>query len=64
MIRDGDVISPKIPVEEPLKNEVKHFIACKQNREQPLSDGTNGMVVVKVMEAVNESLRNQALRFI
>jgi predicted dehydrogenase len=58
MIRDGDVISPKIPVEEPLKNEVKHFIACKQNGKQPLSDGVNGMVVVKVMEAVDESICN------
>ena len=58
MIRDGDVISPKIPVEEPLKNEVRHFIACKNEGKQPLSDGVNGMVVVKVMEAVDESIRN------
>ena len=59
MIRDGDVVSPKIPVEEPLKNEVRHFIACKQTGEQPLTDGVNGMVVVKIMEAVSESIRNQ-----
>ncbi len=58
MIRDGDVISPKIPVEEPLKNEVLHFIECIQSGEQPLSDGVNGMVVVRVMEAVNESVCN------
>ncbi len=58
MIRDGDVISPKIPFEEPLKNEVLHFIECKQTGKQPRSDGMSGMVVVKVMEAVNESVRN------
>ncbi|MDX9863691.1 MAG: Gfo/Idh/MocA family oxidoreductase [Anaerolineaceae bacterium] len=58
MIRDGDVISPKIPFEEPLKNEVLHFIGCKQTGKQPRSDGMSGMVVVKVMEAVNESVRN------
>lgn len=58
LIRDGDVVSPKIPVVEPLKNEVKHFIQCKQNGERPRSDGVNGLIVVKVMEAVNESVRN------
>lgn len=57
LIRDGDVISPKIPVVEPLKNEVMHFINCLQKGETPRSDGRNGLVVVKVMEAVNESVR-------
>jgi predicted dehydrogenase len=57
LIRDGDVISPKIPVVEPLKSEVNHFIDCLQNGKQPRSNGENGLTVVKVMEAVNESVK-------
>jgi predicted dehydrogenase len=57
LIRDGDVISPKIPAVEPLKSEVMHFIECVHNGTQPLTDGENGLSVVRIMEAVNESVQ-------
>ena len=42
---------------EPLKSEVMHFIECVHNGTQPLTDGENGLSVVRIMEAVNVSVQ-------
>ena len=60
-IRDGSIISPKIEASEPLRNQVKHFLTCITEHQQPLSDGSNGLEVVRVMEAIDLSMeRNGA----
>jgi predicted dehydrogenase len=56
-IRDGDIISPKVEASEPLKNECVHFLDCIANQARPLSDGRNGLAVVKVLVAIQESMR-------
>lgn len=58
LYRSGDVYSPKIEANEPLRNVCEHFIDCIRNGKTPLSDGLSGLRVVKVVEAALESLRN------
>lgn len=58
-MRDGDIISPKIDMSEPLKNQAIHFQECIQNNVRPLSDGCNGLNVVKVITAIQKSIRSK-----
>lgn len=55
--RYGDITSPHIRFEEPLSLEVRHFVDCIRNDAVPLTDGRNGLAVVAVLEAIDESLR-------
>jgi predicted dehydrogenase len=56
LIRDGDIVSPKIEASEPLKNECYHFLDCIAAGRQPLTGGGAGLEVVRVMEAIDRSL--------
>jgi predicted dehydrogenase len=56
LIRDGDIISPKVEPSEPLKNQCQHFLDCIVKGEAPLSDGRFGWRMVKTMEAIQRSL--------
>jgi predicted dehydrogenase len=58
MIRDGDIYIPRLPTTEPLRIEQQHFYSCLQEGKRPLTDGKNGIAVLKVMEAAQESLDN------
>jgi len=54
--RTGDIFSPKIPNDEPLRLEVQHFLRLVREG----SDGTearDGLVVVRALERLTESLR-------
>ena len=55
-LRFGDVTIPHILMEEPLKRECQHFIDCLINHKQPRSDGGDGLRVVQVLQAAQESL--------
>lgn len=56
LLRDGDIISPRIEMGEPLRTMCMHFLDCIETRQAPLTDGTSGYETVKVMEAVELSL--------
>lgn len=56
LIRDGDIISPRIEVSEPLKNQCAHFIECVTQNLQPLTCGRTGLEVVRVMESIDRSI--------
>jgi predicted dehydrogenase len=56
-LRTGDILIPKINGGEPLRTECEHFIECIEKNLTPRSDGQDGLRVVKVLEAGNESLR-------
>jgi predicted dehydrogenase len=56
LMRDGDIISPRIEVSEPLKNQCRHFVECATGDSCPLTDGRDGLDVVRVMEAVDRSM--------
>lgn len=52
----GDVVSPNINFQEPLKLEVAEFVECVLKGRKPKTDGASGVRVVKVIEAAQESL--------
>ena len=55
-VRDGDIISPKIDINEPLKNQCQHFLDCIKNNSDPLTNAQNGMDIVKILSAIQKSL--------
>ena len=56
LVRDGDIISPRVEVSEPLKNQCSHFVECVIQGLQPLTNGKVGLEVVRVMEAIDQSV--------
>ncbi|MFC1558871.1 Gfo/Idh/MocA family protein [candidate division KSB1 bacterium] len=56
-LRFGDVLIPKLDTIEPLKNEASHFIDCIKTRKNPVTDGENGLKVIKILEKAEKSLR-------
>ncbi len=59
VIRYGDILIPKISLEEPLKRECAHFIECVKHRKKPLTDVENGLKVVKILESADKSLKKK-----
>jgi predicted dehydrogenase len=58
-IRDGDILSPRVEVGEPLKNQCRHFLECITRNVRPVSGGREGQAVVRVLEAVDRSVALQ-----
>ena len=56
-VRNGDILIPKISLQEPLKLECTHFVDCVRERKTPLTDGVGGLRVVKVLDAAQKSLK-------
>jgi predicted dehydrogenase len=54
--RSGDIYSPRVPNDEPLRLECEHFIASIQDGTAPLSDGASGLRVVRVLATLQEDL--------
>jgi predicted dehydrogenase len=54
--RSGDIWSPRVPNDEPLRLECEHFVACVREGRSPLSDGESGLRVVRVLEGLQQSL--------
>ena len=42
---------------EPLREEIKHFLECSWNRKKPLTDGHEGLRVLRILEMAEHSLR-------
>jgi predicted dehydrogenase len=55
--RSGDMVSPQLPNEEALYNEVAHIVNVIHQEEDPLSDGELGFKVVRLLEAANQSIQ-------
>ncbi|HEX6715279.1 MAG TPA: Gfo/Idh/MocA family oxidoreductase [Thermoleophilaceae bacterium] len=58
--RSGDVWSPAISNEEPLRIECRHFAECLRDGTTPVSDGRSGLRVVRVLEGLQNSLEDHA----
>jgi predicted dehydrogenase len=54
--RTGDIISPNLPPAEPLYLELEDFCAAIRHGTEPRSSGDLGLEVVKMIEAVDNSL--------
>ena len=52
----GDMYAPYIKQEEPLRTECQHFIDCIHGGSTPLSCGTRGTELVRILEASSASL--------
>ena len=53
----GDVHVPHIKHEEPLKTECQHFLDCINQGITPLTDGKQGLELVRILEASSQSLK-------
>ena len=49
--------------ESPLVLECKHFIKCCNEHIQPITDGDEGLRVLTVLDAAQQSLNNQSYTF-
>lgn len=56
----GDIYIPRIINKEPLKEELNHFISCIRENKNPVTDGKNGLEVVRLLEASQKSLHNHS----
>ncbi len=56
--RYGDIHTPRLDLFEPLKAECQSFVDAVCHAKRPLTDGQNGLEVVRIIEAANRSLLN------
>jgi predicted dehydrogenase len=54
--RSGDVLTPRIPADEPLRLEVRDFVAAIRDGSEPTSNAQLGYDVVQMIEAAEASL--------
>jgi predicted dehydrogenase len=60
-VRFGDIHIPRVAATEPLKIELGHFIDCVRHRKQPRSDAQDGLRVVKILSAAQQSLERDGV---
>ncbi|MBX5468412.1 MAG: Gfo/Idh/MocA family oxidoreductase [Thermoleophilaceae bacterium] len=54
--RSGDIWSPRVSNEEPLRIECRHFVERVRDGSEPRSGGRSGLRVVRVLEELQRSL--------
>ncbi|SOC40807.1 nucleotide sugar dehydrogenase [Rhizobium subbaraonis] len=54
--RTGDMYAPQLDMTEALNRELRQFVSCVENNEQPVADGHAGLRVVRILEAATQSL--------
>jgi predicted dehydrogenase len=60
-LRFGDITIPTIKMIEPLRAEAEHFIQCIESRKDPKTGGRDGLKVVKILMAAQESLKGKGV---
>lgn len=60
--RYGDIYIPMLSGIEPLKVECSHFVECLLEGKTPKTDGQNGLNVVTILEAAQESIKQNGIR--
>lgn len=48
-----------LPSTEPLREECAHFLACVASRKRPLTDGCEGLRVLRVLDACQQALEQE-----
>jgi len=56
---DGEVVN--LENSEPLRAECQHFLDCIESRTAPVSDGAEGLRVLRVLDACQRALHNGAI---
>jgi predicted dehydrogenase len=57
--RTGDIHSPHVPSDEPLRLECRHFLSLVRSEGDPLAPARAGVAVVRVLERLQQSLERQ-----
>ena len=52
----GDGTDVAFPLTEPLREECRHFIECMEGRLTPRTDGADGLRVLRILHAAQQSL--------
>lgn len=60
--RQGDVVIPHITWDEPLRLQCQEFADCVRTRRKPHTGGENGLHVVKVLAAAEQSMATKAAK--
>lgn len=60
-LRFGDITIPSIKMIEPLRIEAEHFIHCIKTRKRPKTDGEDGLEIVRILLAAQESLEKKGV---
>jgi predicted dehydrogenase len=55
--RSGDMWAPRFDTTEALRTEAHHFVECVERGARPETDGLEGLRIVRIMEAAEQSLR-------
>ncbi len=58
-LRFGDITIPNVKMVEPLRAEADHFIECMESRKEPKTSGRDGLNVVRILMAAQESLKKK-----
>src|SRR6185436_18286699 len=57
LVRDGDIVSPKVEPSEPLKNQCAEFVDAIAGRRAPVATARFGVDVVRTLTASEASMR-------
>jgi predicted dehydrogenase len=57
--RTGDIFSPKISNDEPLRLECRHFLGLIADGADGLGEAQDGLAVVRALERLTASLRER-----
>ena len=63
-LHSGDILIPRLDLHEPLQMECAHWIDCIRTGSRPLTDGENGLCVLKVLDAGERSLRQEGAKIV
>ena len=61
LVRDGDIISPKVEPSEPLKTQCLAFVDAIATGKTPLASGRFGGGVIRALAAIEKSMRNRGV---
>ncbi|MEK7717147.1 MAG: Gfo/Idh/MocA family oxidoreductase [Planctomycetota bacterium] len=59
LMREGDITIPRVPMEEPLLVQARHFLGVIRGKEKCLSDGRVATDVIRVLEAIDRSMERK-----
>ncbi len=54
--RSGDIMIPYIPQEDALRNSIEHFASCAREGRESLSNGEQGIKVIRILEQAKKKL--------
>ncbi len=60
--RTGDIWSPQVNQTEALRVMAEHFVECCRTGARPLTGGPEGLQIVRILDAAEQSIRHGGIR--